>query len=526
MDLTLNRWKAFLIVLLIWAAIYLPSLGKPEFKGEEGRRVMPAITMLQTGNWIVPSVGGEDYHSKPPGINWLVALSFALTGQQTELAARLPSAFFTLAFVSLLIWMPNSYLGLSGRLIAAIVFLTNIKVIEKGRLIEIEGVYIALTGLATLWWINSWSRNSSRWALWIVPSIIIGFGMLVKGPFILIFFYCTVIAVLWYGRKVKDLFAVQHIAGIALFSIMVLGWLYLAYQHTDSDKMTSRMTSQLLIRILPRNIKFINRGAEVIEAFLNFLPWLLFVPILWDKKLVSRIAPEHTALFKGCRLGLVISFAIINLMPGAQSRYSLPAFPLASLLVGWAMSLREGFTRFDRFWKNVLLGGILIICPAAITGLFTITRTLAAFVVTALAVCAAVIVFRKRDLLRGTLSLTLATAAVIVVIMLQYAVFGVTLVTRYENRRPAAAMVNNAVPSDQIVYVFKPGYQAFLYYVRPPVKYLLEDDQVTGDVHYLLLKQEDWERLENQPHILSRTPKILCRLPDSILKHFRLVKLE
>ncbi len=115
---------------------------------------------------------------------------------------------------------------------------------------------------------------------------------------------------------------------------------------------------------------------------------------------------------------------------------------------------------------------------------------------------------------------------VTVVIMLQYAVFGMSLITRYENRRPAAAMVNNAVPPNQIIYVFKPGYQPFLFYVRPPLKYILEDDRVTADVHYLLLKQEDWERLENQPHILSRSPETLCRLPDNILKHFRLVKLE
>ncbi len=53
-----SRRKAFLVLLLIWAAIYLPGLGKPEFKGEEGRRVLPAVKMIESGDWVVPSVGG------------------------------------------------------------------------------------------------------------------------------------------------------------------------------------------------------------------------------------------------------------------------------------------------------------------------------------------------------------------------------------------------------------------------------------------------------------------------------------
>ena len=40
---------ALSIVVLCWAAIYLPGLGSLEIKGEEGRRILPAVTMLETG---------------------------------------------------------------------------------------------------------------------------------------------------------------------------------------------------------------------------------------------------------------------------------------------------------------------------------------------------------------------------------------------------------------------------------------------------------------------------------------------
>lgn len=143
---SLTRLKAFLIVLLFWAVIYIPMLGSPEFKGEEGRRVLPAVHMIQTGNWIVPSVGGVDYYSKPPGINWLVAISFIITGHQSEFAARLPSVLSVLIFVSLLIWVPSNFLSLWGRFIAAVIFLTNFSMIEKAGLLKSRLFMFVLLG--------------------------------------------------------------------------------------------------------------------------------------------------------------------------------------------------------------------------------------------------------------------------------------------------------------------------------------------------------------------------------------------
>ena len=71
-----SRAGSLLIVIAIWAALYFPALGTLAIKGEEGRRILPGMTMLETGNYLVPQVGGETYFRKPPLINWLVALSF------------------------------------------------------------------------------------------------------------------------------------------------------------------------------------------------------------------------------------------------------------------------------------------------------------------------------------------------------------------------------------------------------------------------------------------------------------------
>src|SRR5437868_15492393 len=86
-----------LLIAVIWGAIYLPWLGTPELRSEEGHRVLPAVEMLKTGNFLVPYIGGQPYLRKPPLVNWMIAGAFKLTGTRNEWTARLPSALCVLA---------------------------------------------------------------------------------------------------------------------------------------------------------------------------------------------------------------------------------------------------------------------------------------------------------------------------------------------------------------------------------------------------------------------------------------------
>src|SRR6266699_950935 len=93
----MSRLTAFLILIVIWALIYLTNLGSSEFRSEEGHRVLPAVQMLDSGKQLVPYIAARPYLNKPPLINWIVAASFKLSGVRNEWTARLPSALFILA---------------------------------------------------------------------------------------------------------------------------------------------------------------------------------------------------------------------------------------------------------------------------------------------------------------------------------------------------------------------------------------------------------------------------------------------
>ena len=174
--------------MLVWAVIYLPALGSIAIKGEEGRRILPAVRMLETGNYIVPQVGSNPYYRKPPLVNWLVAASFKLFGVRNEWTARLPSALSVLAVAIAFVTVARASLGARGSIIAAMIWLTNIGIIEKGRLIEIEALYVSLCGLAIIFWLSFFLQKKSPWLMWLPASVFLGLGLLAKGPTHLLIF--------------------------------------------------------------------------------------------------------------------------------------------------------------------------------------------------------------------------------------------------------------------------------------------------------------------------------------------------
>src|SRR5256712_12120859 len=158
-----SRLRALFVVLLVWAAIYLPALGSLAVKGEEGRRILPAIRMLETGDYVVPQVGSNPYFRKPPLVNWLVAASFKIFGTRNEWTARLPSAVAVLAVAIAFVTVARASLGPKGSIIAALIWMTNIGMIEKGRLIEIKTLYVSLCGLAIIFWLSFFVQRKSAW---------------------------------------------------------------------------------------------------------------------------------------------------------------------------------------------------------------------------------------------------------------------------------------------------------------------------------------------------------------------------
>src|SRR5437764_3593737 len=150
-----------LLVLVVWAALYLPFLGTSELRGEEGRRVIPAVEMLDSGDFLVPHIGGQPYLKKPPLVSWIIAGVFKVTGVRNEWTARLPSAVATLVAALFFVIGGRRVLGDCGALVAALAWLINLGLVQKGRVAEIEALYVALFAIAFILWLVAWQEGRS-----------------------------------------------------------------------------------------------------------------------------------------------------------------------------------------------------------------------------------------------------------------------------------------------------------------------------------------------------------------------------
>lgn len=334
---------ALAFVVLAWAAIYLPGLGTPELKGEEARRVLPGRTMMQTGDWIVPRSAGKVYNRKPPGINWATAAATKISGRMDEWTVRMPSVLSILALALFVATAMRGFLGNEGALLAALMTLTNIGFIEKGRLAEIEALYCATFGIAIVSWLALWWREQ-KLAAWCVSGIVLGLGFLVKGPPHVWFFYAIVIAVLMQEKKTRELATWRHALGLLLFFGTFVWWFVLNKGHNPDKDSAAVWMDQITHRLGFSDFDFVGWLLQIPKGFVNFLPWALLLPLVFRFPVIgSRFLVAESddvrnrAILAGMARGLIIGFLVIAVLPSSRPRFTLPLNTVAALLVAAAV---------------------------------------------------------------------------------------------------------------------------------------------------------------------------------------------
>jgi 4-amino-4-deoxy-L-arabinose transferase-like glycosyltransferase len=427
-------------VALIWALIYLPALGSIAIKGEEGRRTLPAVRMLETGNYVVPEVGGNPYYRKPPLVNWLVAASFKSFGVRNEWTARLPSALSVLAVAIAFVTVARASLGMRGSIIAALIWLTNIGMIEKGRLIEIEALYVSLFGLAIISWLSFFLQRKSPWLIWLPASVFLGLGLLAKGPTHLVFFYGVVIAILVCWKQWRLLVHPAHFVGLIVMIGIAAAWAIPFLYSTTSQVALDKWSGQYTGRLKGIDFKFFDWIQNVPRALIYFFPWVLLFPFARFSKLPK---PDEQRVAHALCWGTALPFVAINLVPGGLARYSMPAIVPASWLL--AMICAGDALQWPRGIKDERVWG----------------RVVAAFVGLGL-----------------------------VIGVIGYPITAIVLRNRQQVKK-AAAEINALVPQNETLYAVNPDYQPVFFYVKSPVQYVNHVKNLPPDARYFLIRNKN-----------------------------------
>jgi 4-amino-4-deoxy-L-arabinose transferase-like glycosyltransferase len=517
----MSRVTAFLIFLTLWAAIYLPGLGSTELKGEEGRRILPAVTMLETGNWLVPYLGGKPYLRKPPLMNWVIAGSFKLTGVKNEWTARLPSALAVLAMGVTMIGVAGpGWMKPGTALIAGIMAMTFFGVLAKARFAgaEIEGVYGPLFGIAITLWLAWWKRGVSPWLTWIVPFVFLGLGLLAKAPLHLLFFYAIVGTVLWRARSMRSLLHPAHIVGFVLMAGMFAAWAVPYFRTEAANKASKVWADQITNRVVENKSTWSDYAMNLPRGIGDLLPWVVFAPAVVA---VARRPKEGEAgerqLWAVATATLAASGAMVAgmlLIPGVLPRYVLPLS--APIALGAAVLICEASVKAFTAWHRVnqaVIGVVVLVALAApvvagaVHGDLKDATSIVGFdwrlaVPAALAATVAFVVaaflWSRRAIMLTPVYLAISSGAVFGAGSLLYGAAATRVIATEDDLRPLAARIDKSMPPGAELMILDPGYQPAFFYLTCRHRYAPEIRDIPVGAEFVLARVKDVERVKKK----------------------------
>lgn len=340
-----SHFKNISLILLLSGLIYMPFLGLPAWDGHEPIRVAVSQYMLQTDNWIVPMLHGKLYLLKPPLMNWLIAGSGELFGTINEWTSRIPSVLI-MAMTGLLIYgTTGKWLSREGRILAAVSTISMIGLIEKGRLSDMDSLFIFFVAAVLLVWLNGYTRRWNSFLIWSISLLLLSIGFLAKGPQILAFFYLTVIAYLFVRRDMAFLWSKEHLCGLMLLIFFLSGYLAYVLQWIPFNEYLSMWVDQITQRGKSRYAyAFLTHIVTYpLEVIASFMPWtLLMVPILFYRESRSEIKKicENEVFFFALVM-VAVNFPLYWVLQSARVRYFLPAGPF--IAIGIAVM-------YDSYW--------------------------------------------------------------------------------------------------------------------------------------------------------------------------------
>jgi 4-amino-4-deoxy-L-arabinose transferase-like glycosyltransferase len=307
------------------------------FDPDEGRYSSGGIHMQQSGDWLVPTVDGEQPHlTKPPLIYWALAASFAALGHN-EWAARLPSA---LAYIGtgLLVF------GLGRRLcprkpwLPAVVWALSFAPVIAANIVSVDPILVFFETAAMHAFIEARSREGPRvrgWYVWM--WLCWGLAFLTKGPPGLLPLFAMTLFVAAHERP--RLRAMYSIAGVALFCVVAFTWFGVVIAQ-QPDRLGYFLGYEVYDRIFTathdRNAQWYGAFKVYLPVLLvGTLPWLLFAVIAAGGPLRGWRALRKK-LREGDRDWLLLAYwlllplAIFFLARSRLQLYILPLFvPLA-----------------------------------------------------------------------------------------------------------------------------------------------------------------------------------------------------
>ena len=474
-------YRVKLLIFILILLTFLPWLGLSPFntKGEP-REAIVAVSMLQSGNWVLPVSFGAEIPYKPPFLAWCIALFSLPTGEVSEFTSRLPSALAASAMAMMMFCFIRRRTGsMALGALTALITVSNIEVWRAAMACRVDMVltFFIVASLVLLWRYRDGGYRVVPW----LAVLCMTCAVLTKGPVGMVL-PCLVAGIygLLRGDRFLPLFLRLVAVGVAAL-VVPLVWYYAAYQQGGDEflrlaleenfgRMTGTMSYDSHVKPLWYNFMTVSVG---------MLPYTLLAllalaaahyagvkPFIRGWRSWRRKLREADAVKLFAAVAVIVIFLFYCLPKSKRSVYLLPIYPFLSyfmaILISW-MAVKA--PRLLKGWCWIVaLGAVLagVAMIALLTGhaqawasipLAPVNMAWLGWMLAALALCAGVYLWcaiwmRRADWCAGVTVLTLLSALWLTAGGLLPSVLGA------KSDRPVAEDIEHMLPAEAPIYSF------------------------------------------------------------------------
>src|SRR5712691_546142 len=388
------------LLLVLCALLFFLGLGTLGLTDrDEGSNAEAAREMVESGDWLTPTLNGTPRFAKPILIYWLIACSYLVFGV-TEFTARLPSALFGTLLVLMQYAFATRLLGPTVGFRAALMLLLNFEVLAIGRMVLTDMVLVFFTTLSIFSFFlaasppagvgaggasagppPSGNDRAKRW-YW---GFYIGMALatLTKGPVGILVPLLAVIPYLLFTRRWREVAReCRLLPGTAVFLLIAAPW-YVAMFLLHGAGYAESARGDTLTRFFS---VIGGHGGTILFyipiLFLGFFPWSGFLPAalvqaLWENRTTLPAGggpvdapppptpvqdPQRAVQFL-CAVWALGVFIFFTLYSTRLPHYIAPLFPAAALLVAasWdrSLSAQSGRAGAVSLWLTLGVGCLL-----------------------------------------------------------------------------------------------------------------------------------------------------------------------
>ena len=214
------------------------------FIDDEGIRSLVALEMKLSGNYITPTLHSEFYYKKPPLYNWIILLSFQLTGVVNEFTARLPTIICLLGYAATVYYFFRQHYNANIAFINAFALITCGRILFWDSMLGLIDIGFAWVMFMLFMTVYHQYAKGRYWSLFLISYLLMAIGFMLKGLPAIVVQGFTLLAFFIYHKQFKKLFTIPHLAG-GLLALFLLGVYYFIYhQHNSLQDVFTTLVSE------------------------------------------------------------------------------------------------------------------------------------------------------------------------------------------------------------------------------------------------------------------------------------------